>query len=132
VILDELDEIWINNRSKRELARIGNITKVKRTGRTTDRLPATAPWDVAINAGWWELNKDNEMLKGYLDDWYTYGDPVGFNSTALSSRASSSTSPDDPASSDAPVEAADAASDVGQTELDLASGEDADDLDVSP
>ncbi|KAI0054974.1 hypothetical protein BV25DRAFT_1833447 [Artomyces pyxidatus] len=77
VIFTRLRKIhWasLSSKEKKEYA-----YRVRLTDRSSDIPPLVAPYDAGINRDWYEFNKED--LHHHLGDWYTYGNPVGWESS---------------------------------------------------
>ena len=56
------------------------VFRVRDSGRTSDKVPALAPYDFGINQDWYDRFKNEPTHQHILGDWGTYGDPEGFGS----------------------------------------------------
>ncbi|KAI0717702.1 hypothetical protein C8T65DRAFT_707075 [Cerioporus squamosus] len=79
-LLRRLYDIWWDTLSKKAVRAMGE--RVRNTGRSSDTVPLTAPFNFGISHAWFERFKDQVTHHRFLKDWFTYTDPPGFGESA--------------------------------------------------
>ena len=61
------------------------VTRVRNTGRSSNAVPAYAPFNFGINQVWYEEFKNKDTHRVLLEHgrWYTYEDPPGFGTAGI-------------------------------------------------
>jgi hypothetical protein len=75
-IFHDLHDIWWNSLKSRQKEK-HQAWIVNTTGRSSSAPPIDAPYDFGINREWWTTAQ--EKYSDVLGDWYTYGNPEGFD-----------------------------------------------------
>ncbi|KAI1781943.1 hypothetical protein LXA43DRAFT_977826 [Ganoderma leucocontextum] len=86
ILHDLWDLFWetVSSRAARTMT-----TRVRDTGRSSDKIPLVAPYNFGINVEWYERVKVTH--RQMLCDWFKYEDPTGFGSKQASPRRRDST-----------------------------------------